>query len=63
MEGIRFCLLFVIVLGEMVSMMEANIAHFDEIWQQRAEEAKKAALEYFSNPEEIIDQFNHQVHL
>lgn len=43
--------------------LNANIANFDEVWQKRAEEAKKAAYEaYQPHPEEVTNNFNQQVH-
>ncbi|KVH98712.1 pectate lyase-like [Cynara cardunculus var. scolymus] len=61
MEGIRFCFLFFIFS---VPTIEANIAHYDEFWQKRAEEAKSSArVAYRSKPEEVINQLNHEVHL
>lgn len=43
--------------------LKANIADFDEVWQKRAQEAKKAAIEaYQPHPEEVTSNFNQQVH-
>ncbi|KAJ9560188.1 hypothetical protein OSB04_005348 [Centaurea solstitialis] len=64
MEGIKFCFLFFIFFGEMVSMMEAHIAHYDEFWLKQAEAAKNAAQsEYHPRPVEVINQLNHEVRL
>lgn len=42
--------------------LKANIADFDEVWQKRAEEAKKASFKaYKSHPEEVTSNFNNQV--
>ena len=42
--------------------LQDNIAEYDEFWLQRAEEARKDALEaYHPNPEEITEQFNTHV--
>ncbi|XP_034706232.1 pectate lyase-like [Vitis riparia] len=42
--------------------IRAHIGEFDEVWQKRAEEAQKAALEaYQPNPEEVTNQFNKNV--
>ncbi|KAF8390257.1 hypothetical protein HHK36_024782 [Tetracentron sinense] len=46
----------------MVPTLRAHIGDFDEVWQQRAEEAKKAAIDaYHPNPEEVTDHFNTHV--
>ncbi|KAI3685147.1 hypothetical protein L6452_34381 [Arctium lappa] len=43
---------------------KANIAHYDEFWQKRVEDAKIAAhVEYHPKPEEVVNQLNHEVHL
>lgn len=42
--------------------VRANIADFDEHWQQRAAEAKKAAHEaYHDDPIAVTEHFNKQV--
>ncbi|KAI4329609.1 hypothetical protein MLD38_027977 [Melastoma candidum] len=52
----------VIVVAFVIVTVQAHIAHFDEVWQKRAEAARKAALEaYQPNPENVTDEFNHRV--
>ena len=47
-----------------VPAFRAHIAEFDEVWQKRAEEARKSALEtYHPNPEEVTDHFNDHVRM
>ncbi|PON95893.1 Pectate lyase [Trema orientale] len=56
--GLLFFISFVILIPSRL----ANIAEFDESWQQRAEEAQKAALEaYDPNPEEVTENLNFEV--
>uniref|UniRef100_A0A5B7B2C0 Pectate lyase n=1 Tax=Davidia involucrata TaxID=16924 RepID=A0A5B7B2C0_DAVIN len=63
MEAVKLRYLFVIFVVVMVSTIEANIADFDEVWQKRAQEAKKATRKaYISNPEDVMNQFNKHVH-
>ncbi|KAI6677161.1 hypothetical protein NL676_037957 [Syzygium grande] len=50
-------------LAVMVPVLRANIADFDEVWQKRAEEAKKAAMEaYEPDPDKVAEDFNQRVH-
>jgi pectate lyase len=56
--GLIFCVSFAVLIPS----LWANIAEFDDYWQQRADEAKKAALEaYHPNPEEVTEQINTHV--
>ncbi|PIM98605.1 Pectate lyase [Handroanthus impetiginosus] len=63
MDKIRYCLVFLILLP-VVLTTRANYAQFEnEIWQKRAEEAKKAARQaYQPNPWLVLDHFNNHVH-
>lgn len=55
-------LVFLIGFVVLIPSLQADIGDFDESWQQRAEEAHKAALEaYDPNPEEVTDSFNEEV--
>lgn len=50
-------------LAVMVPVLRANIADFDEVWQKRAEEAKKAAMDaYEPDPDKVAEDFNQRVH-
>ncbi|XP_059645211.1 pectate lyase-like [Cornus florida] len=63
MVGFKLNLLFLVSFVVMVSTIEANIGHFDEVWQKRAQEAKKTAREaYHPNPEDVMNHFNGNVH-
>lgn len=54
--------LFCFVFAVLAPVLGANIAEVDEVWQRRAEEAKKNAVEaYHPNPEEVILEFNKHV--
>uniref|UniRef100_A0A2N9FAB7 Pectate lyase n=1 Tax=Fagus sylvatica TaxID=28930 RepID=A0A2N9FAB7_FAGSY len=56
--GLIFCVSFAVLIPS----LWANIAEFDDYWQQRADKAKKAALEaYHPNPEEVTEQINTHV--
>lgn len=62
MSGTKLGLIFFISFVVLIPSRLANIAEFDESWQQRAEEAQKAALEaYDPNPEEVTDNLNYEV--
>ncbi|CAN1321300.1 Probable pectate lyase 3 [Linum perenne] len=55
--------LFVVLIVALVPFIEAHIAHFDEYWQQRAEEASRAANEtYHPDPFNVTKHFNTLVH-
>lgn len=57
-------LIFFFSLAVMAQRVMANIAEFDEIWQQRAKEAPKNAMEaYQSNPEEVTEHLNRHVRM
>ncbi|XP_038894610.1 pectate lyase-like isoform X2 [Benincasa hispida] len=59
--GIKLLMIFGFVM--IFPTLKANIADFDEVWQKRAEEAKKASFEaYQPHPEEVTSNFNKQVH-
>lgn len=46
-----------------VPIFEANIVHFDQYWQNRSDDAKKAAQQaYKPNPQEITSNLNMHVH-
>lgn len=63
MEAIKLGLLIFCTLLAIFPTLNAHIADFDEVWQRREEEAKKAAVKaYQQNPEEVTDHFNDQVH-
>ena len=50
-------------LAAIFPTLRAKIADFDEVWQKRAEDAKKASLEaYNPHPERVTQNFNKQVH-
>ncbi|PIA27963.1 hypothetical protein AQUCO_07400067v1 [Aquilegia coerulea] len=64
MEAIMPKLLFVFFLAIMAQMVRANIGHFDEVWQQRAKEARKNALKaYHPNPENVTEHLNNHVRM
>lgn len=55
-------LIFAITLATLIPGLLADIAFFDEVWQKRAEEAKKVTLNsYIPNPEDATDDFNYEV--
>ncbi|KAI5558780.1 hypothetical protein BDE02_17G064500 [Populus trichocarpa] len=55
-------LIFAITLATLIPGLLADIAFFDEVWQKRAEEAKKVTLNsYIPNPEDATDDFNFEV--
>jgi pectate lyase len=63
MGAVKFKLLFVVTFFVIVPTLRAHIADFDEVWQKRAEEAKKAAMDaYNPNPEKVAENFNKRVH-
>ncbi|KAI4303887.1 hypothetical protein MLD38_039471 [Melastoma candidum] len=54
---------FFIVAATVLPIVEANIANFDEVWQKRAEDARKAALDaYHPDPLNITNDLNRRVH-
>ncbi|KAF9663647.1 hypothetical protein SADUNF_Sadunf17G0073200 [Salix dunnii] len=62
MEVGKANLIFVFTLATLIPSLLADIAFFDEVWQKRAEEAKKVTLNsYIPNPEEATDDFNFEV--
>lgn len=51
-------------LASISPILKANIHDFDEVWQKRAENARRHALEaYHPNPEEVVSSFNKHVHM
>lgn len=63
MESLGYKLVLLIAFVVTLPILEANIADFDEVWQKRAEAARKAALDaYQPHPENITDELNHRVH-
>lgn len=55
-------LIIVFTLATLIPSLWADIGIFDDVWQKRAEEAKKMTLEaYVPNPEEATDAFNVEV--
>ncbi|PKI33596.1 hypothetical protein CRG98_046007 [Punica granatum] len=55
--------IFLFASAILIKALEANIAVFDEVWQKRAEEAKKAANEaYNPDPENVAKDFNRRIH-
>lgn len=58
----KLVVLSLLVLA-MFPTLRANIADFDQVWQKRAEDAKKASLEaYNPHPERVAQNFNKEVH-
>lgn len=54
-----FCVFYLAVFPT----LKANIGDFDEVWQKRSHEAKRAAQQaYKPNPEEVTTAFNNHVH-
>ena len=63
MEAVNMRLVILIPFLVIVPAVTANIGDFDEVWQTRAEEARKAALQaYNPHPEKVTDNFNKKVH-
>lgn len=63
MAGNGFLFLFTIIFG-VIPSLKGHIGEYDDVWQKRAEEAKKASMDaYHPNPEEITFKLNEQVHL
>ncbi|KAG6686789.1 hypothetical protein I3842_11G038900 [Carya illinoinensis] len=64
MEAMKLGLLFLwAFVAIFATTLKAHIADFDELWQKRAEEARKNALEaYQPDPENVTDHFNVEVH-
>lgn len=55
--------LMLFVFVALVFTIEAHVAEFDEVWQKRSEEAKRAALHaYEPNPEKVASHLNEKVH-
>ncbi|KAJ7956349.1 Pectate lyase [Quillaja saponaria] len=63
MEANRFSLFFLwSCFLVIVPTLRGNIAHFDEVWQQRAKEAEKAAKDaYEPNPHKVAETLNKHV--
>lgn len=62
MVSTKLNLVFLVAFALVIPTLLADIGVFDEVWQQRAEEARQAALEaYTPNPEEVTENFNAQV--
>lgn len=65
MEAYKFSsllLLSFLAFAVLAPAIRAHIGEFDEVWQKRAEQAQKAALDaYHPNPEEVANQFNKNV--
>lgn len=54
--------LLYILLLLFVALVQANIGQFDQVWQERAKEAREAALAaYTPNPNEVTDTLNKEV--
>jgi pectate lyase len=63
MAATRLSLILLVSFAVIVPSLRAHIAEFDKFWQQKSEEAKKAALvAYQPNPEEITEQLNSRVY-
>ena len=61
MEAVKLRNLFLVFVVLTVSTATAHIP--DEVWQNRAEEAKTAARQaYQPDPEKVINHFNKHVH-
>lgn len=57
-------LLIIFALASISPILKANIHDFDEVWQKRAQNARRHALEaYHPNPEEVVTSFNKHVHM
>ncbi|KAK4791049.1 hypothetical protein SAY86_031462 [Trapa natans] len=55
--------MFLFASTVLMTALEANIAVFDEVWQKRAAEAKKAAFEaYQPHPENVTSDLNRRIH-
>lgn len=63
MEATKLRLLFFFVLYLVAfPTLRANIAQFDQVWQERSQHAKSAALQaYRPNPEQVTVDFNKHV--
>ncbi|PON31799.1 Pectate lyase [Parasponia andersonii] len=60
---LKFSILFVFVIIIFPHYLRAYIADFDEVWQERAKEAKKGAYKaYRPHPEKVTQSFNYHVH-
>ncbi|KAH7529144.1 hypothetical protein FEM48_Zijuj05G0153300 [Ziziphus jujuba var. spinosa] len=56
-------LILCLLLVAFFPALMANIAEFDEVWQNRAREAKKASrAAYNPHPEQVTQNFNKEVH-
>jgi len=65
MVATKLSLIFFVFFAVLIPSLRGNntTQELDEFWQQRAEEAKKIALEaYDPNPEEVTEHFNSHVH-
>ncbi|GAB4860712.1 Probable pectate lyase P59 [Ancistrocladus abbreviatus] len=63
MANFKFTIEFLfVVISMVIPTGNANIGHFDEVWQQRSAQAKKDAEEaYNPNPEEVTHDLNKHV--
>lgn len=62
MVSAKLSLVFLVSFAFLVPTLLAHIGVFDEVWKQRADEARVAAFEAFTpDPEEVTDGFNAQV--
>ncbi|CAN0925904.1 Probable pectate lyase 7 [Linum grandiflorum] len=61
---IKFSLVVLVSVSTLVHDIGAHIVDFDEYWQQRAEEARRAALEtYHPEPYNVTEHFTAMVHM
>lgn len=66
MEGnkVRLVLICVLCYVGTFSRVNGNIGDFDEVWKQRAEEAKKSAQNaYKPDPHNVTQELNYHVHM
>ncbi|CAL1413802.1 unnamed protein product [Linum trigynum] len=62
-QSIKFSF-FLVMFTTLVAHLDAHIADFDNYWKQRAEEAKRVALEtYHPDPYNVTEHFNTMVHM
>ncbi|KAF5749018.1 pectate lyase-like [Tripterygium wilfordii] len=62
MELAKLRLIFFFSFATLVPTLLANIAEFDEVWKERADKAKKNALDaYQPDPESVTFDFNFEV--
>ncbi|XP_050220605.1 pectate lyase-like [Mercurialis annua] len=59
MEVGKVVLIFVIAFASIIPSLKGNIAEYDEVWQKRAENSKKAMMDaYVPNPLEVTEELN-----